>query len=533
MATSRNFKNNGFALSVNELSSVYNNTLRKVCNMIEKQGPIYSTWIRFHIGHNKPIIFDTSSTNNKENLIADLRMEKSGNGIANTFTLTVRYDPFNFGQNTQDKIEALDDLLARAMIYDLGDTDNLDNLEDLHGYIQYGYNYTEDANLVSPKYVMMITDAKSRVEWSSGITTYTFEGCSFLALDCEFTADFDAVAEEDNKGLIDYVNETLYYYYGDSAHKPSHISSDETYGGSFRYRIVIPEKLFEDQPTFTADAVTGISPWTYCKNLLQGKMSKSDAENETYKDSATIIKPRYSMFISDANQTIYVNYVSPLNDKYIEKVDYTFTWSTDLTTNIVTSWNPQVDLKQYLIQRATKARTFSQNLTTYDSTVEVANTYETEVKTDSTSTKKQNTKIPNYRLPVSNPLFSSKVDVSQLPDPSEIRFQGPLYSNSSKSTSTTNTADVNTDSTGQEVVEGYKNDNDEINSEVYEMYDAELETIGIPADPVLLAEVKVVPRILESVSRTAGYYIIQGCTDEIDNRGRYTSTLKLFRMKNL
>ena len=65
------------------------------------------------------------------------------------------------------------------------------------------------------------------------------------------------------------------------------------------------------------------------------------------------------------------------------------------------------------------------------------------------------------------------------------------------------------------------------------MYDAELETIGIPADPVLLAEVKVVPRILESVSRTAGYYIIQGCTDEIDNRGRYTSTLKLFRMKNL
>ena len=138
MATSRNFKNNGFALSVNELSSVYNNTLRKVCNMIEKQGPIYSTWIRFQIGHNKPIIFDTSSTNNKENLIADLRMEKSGNGIANTFTLTVRYDPFNFGQNTQDKIEALDDLLARAMIYDLGDTDNVDNLEDLHGYIQYG-----------------------------------------------------------------------------------------------------------------------------------------------------------------------------------------------------------------------------------------------------------------------------------------------------------------------------------------------------------------------------------------------------------
>lgn len=508
MATSRNFKNNGFALSVNELSSVYNNTLRKVCNMIEKQGPIYSTWIRFQIGHNKPIIFDTSSTNNKENLIADLRMEKSGNGIANTFTLTVRYDPFNFGQNTQDKIEALDDLLARAMIYDLGDTDNLDNLEDLHGYIQYGYNYTEDANLVSPKYVMMITDAKSRVEWSSGITTYTFEGCSFLALDCEFTADFDAVAEEDNKGLIDYVNETLYYYYGDSAHKPSHISSDETYGGSFRYRIVIPEKLFEDQPTFTADAVTGISPWTYCKNLLQGKMSKSDAENETYKDSATIIKPRYSMFISDANQTIYVNYVSPLNDKYIEKVDYTFTWSTDLTTNIVTAWNPQVDLKQYLIQRASRARINSQNLSTYDDMLEMANDYENNVKFN-----------PETMIEGSGGKVHMKEEYGGADITAFFNYDGPN--------------ETDREYLRNEAIEGYKKAADEINSEVYEMYDAELETIGIPADPVLLAEVKVMPRILESVSRTAGYYIIQGCTDEIDNRGRYTSTLKLFRMKNL
>lgn len=508
MATSRNFKNNGFALSVNELSSVYNNTLRKVCNMIEKQGPIYSTWIRFQIGHNKPIIFDTSSTNNKENLIADLRMEKSGNGIANTFTLTVRYDPFNFGQNTQDKIEALDDLLARAMIYDLGDTDNLDNLEDLHGYIQYGYNYTENTNLVSPKYVMMITDAKSRVEWSSGITTYTFEGCSFLALDCEFTADFDAVAEEDNKGLIDYINETLYYYYGDSTHKPSHISSDETYGGSFRYRIVIPEKLFEDQPTFTADAVTGISPWTYCKNLLQGKMSKSDAENETYKDSATIIKPRYSMFISDANQTIYVNYISPLNDKYIEKVDYTFTWSTDLTTNIVTAWNPNVDLKQYLIQRASRARINSQNLSTYDDMLEMANDYENNVKFD-----------PETMIEGSGGKVHMKEEYGGADISAFFNYDGPN--------------EVDREYLRNEAIEGYKEAADEISSEVYEMYDAELETIGIPADPVLLAEVKVMPRILESVSRTAGYYIIQGCTDEIDNRGRYTSTLKLFRMKNL
>ena len=237
-------------------------------------------------------------------------------------------------------------------------------------------------------------------------------------------------------------------------------------------------------------------------------MSKSDAENETYKDSATIIKPRYSMFISDANQTIYVNYVSPLNDKYIEKVDYTFTWSTDLTTNIVTAWNPDVDLKQYLIQRASRARINSQNLSTYDDMLEMANDYENNVKFN-----------PETMVEGSGGRVYMKEEYGGADVSAFFNYDGPN--------------ETDREYLRNEAIEGYKEAADEISSEVYEMYDAELETIGIPADPVLLAEVKIVPRILESVSRTAGYYIIQGCTDEIDNRGRYTSTLKLFRMKNL
>ena len=64
------------------------------------------------------------------------------------------------------------------------------------------------------------------------------------------------------------------------------------------------------------------------------------------------------------------------------------------------------------------------------------------------------------------------------------------------------------------------------------MYNAELELIGIPADPPMSAEIEVVPRVLENVSRTAGIYVITGASDEITNTGIFSSTLKLFRVRS-
>lgn len=447
--TTRNFINNTTNDSTDELATRYTSMLNKVANMIENQGPIYSTWIRFQLGDQDAITFNTASTDKKENLIASLRMEKNGTGKANSFTLVVKYDPFNYGQNSDDKIEALDDLLANAMAYSVDEDGTLDSSK-LQGTIQYGYNYTGDNNIVSPKYSMMLTNASSSVDWSSGITSYTFEGCSFISLDAEFTANFDEITEDDNRGLLSVVCKTLYYYYGDPDNPPSQITDTSTYGGNYKYKIEIADSLFADEVTVTADASSGISPWTYCKNLLEGKMSKTDTESGAYDDVVTTLRPRYSLFISDATQTIYVTYVSPKSEDANIYIDYDFTWSYQTKRNLVHEWNPEVDLRIYFLYKAKKAR------------------------------------------------LQEKLN-----------------------------------STDEDVVSAAQADLDTINSSEYERYNATITLMGIPSDPPIDACIRVKPRVLESVSRTAGVYMITGSTDTISTKGIYESELNLFRMKGL
>ena len=66
-----------------------------------------------------------------------------------------------------------------------------------------------------------------------------------------------------------------------------------------------------------------------------------------------------------------------------------------------------------------------------------------------------------------------------------------------------------------------------------EMYNAEIELVGIPADPPITAEIQVLPRILEAESRTSGIYAITGASDEINTSGVFTSKLKLFRLRSI
>ena len=65
-------------------------------------------------------------------------------------------------------------------------------------------------------------------------------------------------------------------------------------------------------------------------------------------------------------------------------------------------------------------------------------------------------------------------------------------------------------------------------TDLNEMFDAQLSIIGIPSDIPLGAEVRIVPRILETISRTAGVYMITGASD-----GTYTTTLDLFRVSGI
>ena len=81
------------------------------------------------------------------------------------------------------------------------------------------------------------------------------------------------------------------------------------------------------------------------------------------------------------------------------------------------------------------------------------------------------------------------------------------------------------------IEQAYKDDvlRDE-QSIIEEHYDAEITLVGVPADPPISAILTIYPRILESVSRTAGKYLVRGSSDHITNNGVYTTTIQLFRI---
>lgn len=458
------------------LKDRYEKMLNNVANMLDANGPIYSTWIYFQIGlnENNHIVFDSSSTDKQQNLIASLSIEKTCSGIANTFTLVVQYDPFNFGQDTNknDNVEKLDEFIAKAMAEDF---DN--NTTACRGKIQYGYNSTSttsDADLVSPLYTFFLTNATSNVDFDSGITTYTFTGTSVLSADCDFVTEFDKV---ENKNLLETVGKILYRYYGDPDNPPS-ISGIETItpeSSDIKYRIDINNNDITKAVNISVDKSSNIqSPWMYCKSLLDANpLTQEEKDSEEFKNLAEISlnkRPRYVMYITDIDekQTIHISHIAPSSkvengkETAVEtgdmKVNYVFSWGMKnenlQNKNIVTGWRPEVNLQTYLIRKANHAR--------YNKIKELC-----EANPDNETYKKT-----------------------------------------------------------------YENLATSFSEDVLEMYNAELELIGIPADPPMSAEIEIIPRILEQFSRTEGIYVITGASDEISNTGVFKSTLKLFRVRS-
>ena len=405
--------------------------------------------IPFQIGKNNPITFDSTSNNKKENMIAGLTFNKKGAGVVNNFELIIRYDPFDYGQNTTDKIELLDELIAEAMSYDIHN-----DIDRLRGYIQYGYNNPNDSTLVSPKYQFILTNAKSSVDWSTGIAEYTFEGTTDLAADANFAT---AIPKFENEYLIDVVTTVLWAFYGKQDEKPTHLAGGvDFHENQWKYRIEVDDGLRLKSPKITVNAVSKQSPWLYVQNLLDTYMSEEDSNVEEYQSDKITQdqKPRYAMFITDeaGAQAIHITYVSPKEQDKNVKIDYQFTWGLKSQKNLVLKWNPETDLRLYLLQQSIKKRN----------------------------------------------------DVLLKTNPSEAEEFMKLMNSSYLE-----------------------------NVDVFEMYDATLTLIGIPADIPLAAEVTVMPRILESVSRTAGIYMIQGGVDRIATNGSFSSELKLLRIRGI
>lgn len=344
-----------------EMADEYVKKLKGVENLLEKDGPLYSTWIYLQIGLSNPLVFNSSSNDPRKNLIASLNFKKTGTGTTNSFTLTIHYDPFNMGQNDAELVEELDERMARAMATDWSDASTA-----IRGKIQYGYNSTTDVELVSPCYEFYITDISSEIKFDSGITTYKISGCSLIAVDCDFSADFEAV---EDKPLMQVVEEVLFKWYGDDNNRPTRIDSTKvSENNQYNYIIDIPDDVYNECVKITEGAVTGENPIQYCLNLMSKyPLTQAEEEDDEYNDLDNLSyaqRPRYVLYITDETErpTIHVAHVKASsrldkdgNETSTEKnsivMDYTFTWGLQ-QTNIVTGWSPSVDLRQYLIQKS-------------------------------------------------------------------------------------------------------------------------------------------------------------------------------------
>lgn len=173
----RSFKDIQATISTDTMKDRFENMLSKVSNMINKNN-IYSVWIRLVIGKSEKyqIVFDTSSKDKDENLIIGLDYEKSGAGMANSFTFKVAFDLFNYGQETKKNVEQLDELLYKSMNI----TEYTEAIDRLYCKFQYGYNVTGDTQIVSPLYEGLITQIIPNVSYSNGKTSYTIKGSSFI-----------------------------------------------------------------------------------------------------------------------------------------------------------------------------------------------------------------------------------------------------------------------------------------------------------------------------------------------------------------
>lgn len=449
------------------------NMLNSVTNMLNTEGPIYTTWIRFQLGedNSNPLIFDSSSTDNKKNLIAQLEMEKSGAGITNSFTLVVQYDPFNMGQESKDTIEKMDEYVAMALSANFGDSK-----KTLIGYIQYGYNSVSDASLVSPKYTFYLTGATNEVKFESGLSTYTFTGTSIIAADCDNVTNFEEVHD---KKLMELIEETLYYWYG-TAEKPApHVGNSITPSDNeYKYSINIEDDLYNDSVTIdTYPAQSKITPWNYCQNIFyEYPLTQSEQDSDMYSNLPAMnfaLRPRYIMYVDDGNKSIRITHIvpkvvkvdeegNPINVEYSEASlltsNYTFFWGQQ-SQNLVIGWRPEVDTMLYLIRRARYIRA--------------------KATLDKAQDNYDKGEPGSYKA-----LVDAKKELT------------------------------------------------EVNGALNEMYDAQLQIVGIPADPPLGMEIGIMPTILESISRTAGVYQVTGCSDVISSNGTYVSTLKLLRIRD-
>ena len=537
-----------------DLVNSYDQMYNKVKNMINTQ-TTYSTWIRVQFGNNNPITFNTSSTNKTENIIAGLEIKQSGANAANMFTLKLIYDPFDYGQNTTEKVQGLDDIVGQAIAYDA-----TSDKAAISGWIQYGYNFTEDNEIVSPKFKFILINAESSIDFATGMATYTFEGTSVLALDCDFdNVTYEAI-ESTSWNLMDLVAWVLYYYYGDPENPPNSIQPGVgVYANSPKYKIDIPKEYFEQVENITYDIRTNMTPWQYCLEVLNSGdniYTKKDLESGKYEnvnDSSKL--PSWKLYITDYDNTIHLVHVSPLltenddiDNMYMQSI---ITWGDKQgKNNLVTKWDSGIDLKLYLIQNWNKARTLGISLqnaeqdytsaqnqynAAYSKLAQLRQEYDEYIEYVKNDTTVQNI-LPGQVL--LNNFKGNYTSPSQLVNDNTHKLEEyTKHIQSAQAEIDKAVAELEKLSNNMtEKAQVAENARDVYQKHIdqYEPFDAEMQLVGVPAIAPVGMRIRIIPRVAENrVSRQAGTYIVTECSDSINTNGTFITNLKLYKLRDL
>lgn len=526
----RDFKSIKQTLDQDTIRTRFDNMLTNVNNMLARDN-IYSTWIRLDIGKSEKnrISFNSSSNDTNKNLILGLDFEKVISGAANKFTIKIAFDLFHYGQNTKGNVEALDELIYKAL--------NISNYEKANDQFyckfQYGYNVTGDTQLVSPIYEGMITDIKPSVDYMNGKTYYTIEGTSFV-LNASVPYTYPAVKDENG---LEVVARILWHHYGhpDTKSALSGISGieepqDPDVTGAnnnniptvARFMIDVPENLRKNASKVTMSTMNDMTPIDYIKEVLSKTFNtadpsyKNDEQGERYDLADGLFKPYYTYYLTDSGgngvPTIHITYIasqeSAISDSNgLRKINFNFEWF-NRSNNIVVGWNPETNIKQYFLIRS-RIDSISNKINMNKQEIEVNRKTLEELERESD-------RWNNYQGTGNWIIDTINKGVWGLM--AGINKGQRENLESSIASLNANIKEL------QDSLSAY--------SQGYEFYKATITLVGIPSDIPVSCILSIKPKIFESISRTQGNYMVLGATDKINTNGLFTTTINLLRLSD-
>jgi len=168
--------NNNTSRMINKMLS-FRRFLDKLEIKFNKNRPLYTTYIRFEVGH---LVVDNTSKEWNENTLVSFKHKQNGTGQGNTFELEIAFQP---RERIGWKINEIESALLTAASITPPDpvsetlvTNQLKDRKLLFRDCTFIYGYGDDPELRSQRYIGKILEYQSKID--NGIFKYTIKGYS-------------------------------------------------------------------------------------------------------------------------------------------------------------------------------------------------------------------------------------------------------------------------------------------------------------------------------------------------------------------